>query len=157
ARKAIIEQAEAILEAEQYYLSSGHYEEDEPDVDDAYTDFSPPDTVHSYRNHLLAEYMGEYYTSQRIERLGDVTLFNGEEASLYHANYPNCMESLVLTELDGYQLTPYWLSKPYELGLYIVTEYQVYTLEDAHAYGLITMEDVYFMLPSEMLYEVPYV
>ncbi len=157
ARQAIIQQAEAILETEQYYLSTDRYEEDEPYVDDTYNDFSPPDTVHPYRNHLLAEHMGKYYTTQTIERLGDVTLSNEEEASLYHVYYPNYKDDLVLIELDGFQLTPCWVSKPYELGLYLVTDDGVYTLEDAHAFGLVTIHDLYFMLPDEMLYEAPYV
>lgn len=150
ARRVLAEKAEAILEAEQ---SLQYVADDTEELDD---DFTPPDTVHPYRNRLLAEYMGEYYTTQTIERLGDLTLSNYEEASLYHVYYPNYKDDLVLIELDGFQLTPCWVSKPYELGLYIVTDESVYTLEDAHAFGLVILNDLYYMLPDEMLYEVSY-
>ena len=151
ARRVLTEKAESILEAEQ---SLQYVADNTEDLDD---DFTPPDTVHPYRNHLLAEYTREYYTTQTIERLGDLTLSNNEEASLYHVYYPNYKDDLVLIELDGFQLTPCWVSKPYELGLFLVTDDGVYTLEDAHAFGLVTIHDLYFMLPDEMLYEVPYV
>ncbi len=151
ARRVLTEKAESILEAEQ---SLQYVADNTEDLDD---DFTPPDRVHPYRNHLLAEYTREYYTTQTIERLGDLTLSNNEEASLYHVYYPNYKDDLVLIELDGFQLTPCWVSKPYELGLFLVTDDGVYTLEDAHAFGLVTIHDLYFMLPDEMLYEVPYV
>ena len=153
ARRAVAERADAILDAMQYYI-----DQDQSDHDDY--DNRPvgnPDAVHPLRNGRLADYMGEYYEDHLVERLGDVVLSTGEEASLYHAYHPNTFADHAVYELGDLYLIPHWVSKPYELGLYVVTDEQVYTVEDAHTYGLVATNDIRYMLPGEMLYEVPYV
>lgn len=153
ARRAVVERADAILAAMQYYIDQDQNDHDDYDNRPA----GNPDAVHPLRNGLLADYMGDYYEDHLVERLGDVVLSTGEEASFYHAYHPNAFADHVVYELGDLYLIPHWVSKPYELGLYLVTDEQVYTVEGAHAYGLVAANDIRYMLPGEMLYEVPYV
>ena len=144
AREAVAEQADAILEAERRYS-----EHDKSRYDD--TDYSDIDYERSLRNGLLADYMGEYYDTHLVESLGEIVLFTGEEATLYHTYHPNAYAEYEEYRLGSLNLTPYWVSKPYELGLYVVTDECVYTIEEAYNDGWIDLYDLQNLIPSEMI------
>lgn len=98
----------------------------------------------------LQEELGEYYRTQQIDKLGEVAVRGGAEtATVYHARYTDSVTEVSVVLGDN-RVTTTYLSKPNEMGIYIVAGGEVLTLEQAYYSDTVYMEDVYALLPVGM-------
>ncbi len=104
------------------------------------------------RDRHLKVYLGEYANTQDISSLGEVAIRNTRNtATVYHAYYRNS-RSEAETTLGGYTIYAHYLCKPYDMGIYIVTDEKVFTLTEAYMYNTVYLKDVYALLPDVMKY-----
>ncbi len=99
----------------------------------------------------LEAYLGEYYHTQQVDYLGLVPIKGrNHTASVYHAYYPDSLTDVAIT-LGSTRIISPWLCKPNEIGIYIVADSEVYTLEGAYYSDMVYMDDVYRLLPTQMV------